>query len=100
MLTGALGNSLGDWCLDEPCYNLVYLELAHCELTRLAGDLGRVVPNLRVLNLNYNFIGDLEPVASLGRLRKLSLIGSRVRGTKAIIRAVGRLGELEMVDFR
>lgn len=94
------GNALGTWFLDEPCYNLIYLELADCQLTQIPKEIGRVIPNVRVLNLNHNFIGDLEGLVELGRLRKLSMIGSRLRASREIVKAVRRMGELEMVDFR
>lgn len=94
------GNALGAWFLDEPCYNLIYLEMADCRLTQIPKDIGRVIPNVRVLNLNHNFIGDLEGLGELGRLRKLSMIGSRLRASREIVKAVRRMGELEMVDFR
>jgi hypothetical protein len=59
-----------------------------------------LVPNLRVLNLNYNFLEDIQALEGLTRLRKLSIIGSRVQGTRALIRVVQRMPEAEMFDFR
>jgi Leucine-rich repeat (LRR) protein len=103
VLTGTsdpTGNTLGSWFLDEPCYNLIYLELADCQLTQIPKEIGRVIPNVRVLNLNHNFIGDLDGLGELRRLRKLSVIGSRLRNSREIIKAVRRMGEMEMVDFR
>ncbi|KAH6907969.1 hypothetical protein BKA70DRAFT_1280344 [Coprinopsis sp. MPI-PUGE-AT-0042] len=49
--------------LHEPCYNLVYLELA-ASCTRIYG-----------LNLNYNFLDDVKPLEGLTRLQKLTIIG-------------------------
>jgi protein NUD1 len=42
-------------------------------------------------------MGGLE---ELKRLKKLSMIGSRMRGTKGIVQTLRSMGELEMVDFR
>ena len=87
--------------LCEPCYNLVYLELAACRITSLPeGGLGKLAPNLRVLNLNYNFLEDVQALEDLARLQKLTIIGSRLKSTKPLIRLVQRLPELEMLDLR
>jgi len=86
--------------MTEACYNLVYFELAACRLTSLPGNFSSLVPNVRVLNLNYNFLEDVRPLDGLSRMKKLSIIGSRVKGTKGLIRMVQRMGEIEMVDFR
>ncbi|KAG8797907.1 hypothetical protein FRC16_008385 [Serendipita sp. 398] len=91
---------MSEWFLDEPCYNLIYLELADCKLTRIPKEIGRVIPNVRVLNLNYNFVSELEGLEQLRRLKKVSMIGSHLRGTKGIVRAMRGMSELEMVDFR
>ena len=86
--------------MTEACYNLVYFELAACRLTSLPSNFSSLVPNVRVLNLNYNFLEDVGPLEGLNRMKKLSIIGSRVKGTKGLIRMVQRMGEIEMVDFR
>jgi hypothetical protein len=86
--------------MTEACYNLVYFELAACRLTSLPANFSSLVPNVRVLNLNYNFLEDVGPLDGLSRMKKLSIIGSRVKGTKGLIRMVQRMGEIEMVDFR
>ena len=94
------GNPLSCKFMTEACYNLVYFELAACRLTSLPGNFSSLVPNVRVLNLNYNFLEDVGPLDGLRRMKKLSIIGSRVKGTKGLIRMVQRMGEIEMVDFR
>ncbi|CAE6421642.1 unnamed protein product [Rhizoctonia solani] len=94
------GNPLDPGFLEVPCYNLAYLELAACRLSTLPSDLCRLVPNLRVLNLNYNFLTDARPLAGLMRLRKLTVIGSRLKATKPLLRSLQTMKELEMLDFR
>ena len=96
----SLGNKLGSDFIDEPCYNLIYLEVAACRLTGLPKELARLVPNLRVLNLNYNFLEDVTALEGLTRMKKLTMIGSRLRGTKPLIRVLQRMPEVEMVDVR
>ncbi|KAH7925885.1 hypothetical protein BV22DRAFT_1088208 [Leucogyrophana mollusca] len=94
------GNKLRADFIEEPCYNLVYLEAAACRLTTLPCDLARLVPNLRVLNLNYNFLEEALPLEGLTRLKKLTIIGSRLKGTKPLIRVLQRMPDAEMLDFR
>ncbi|CUA67143.1 Septation initiation network scaffold protein cdc11 [Rhizoctonia solani] len=94
------GNPLDPGFLEVPCYNLAYLELAACRLSTLPPDLCRLVPNLRVLNLNYNFLSDARPLAGLMRLRKLTVIGSRLKATKPLLRSLQTMKELEMLDIR
>ncbi|KAG8981599.1 hypothetical protein FRB93_008526 [Tulasnella sp. JGI-2019a] len=93
----------------SPLYNLVYLELASCRLTSLPNNLAACVPNLRVLNLNYNFLTGEDIVRSLTtsggggikRLRKLTAVGGRVKSWKGVVGKLLRgLGELEVLDFR
>ncbi|KAF9485890.1 L domain-like protein [Pholiota conissans] len=94
------GNPLKTDFLVEPCYNLVYLELAACRLTALPEGMARLVPNLRVLNLNYNFLEDVRPLQGLTRLQKLTIIGSRLKNTKPLIRLLQQMPDAEMLDFR
>ncbi|CCL99276.1 uncharacterized protein FIBRA_01291 [Fibroporia radiculosa] len=94
------GNPLQAGFISEPCYNLVYLELAACRLNALPADLARLVPNVRVLNLNYNFLADARALEGLARLRKLTLIGSRITATKGLVRMLRGMRDVEMLDFR
>ncbi|KAG5341129.1 hypothetical protein C0989_011352 [Termitomyces sp. Mn162] len=89
------GNALEEGFLNSACYNLQYLEVAGCRLRRLPSDMGRLVPNLRALNLNYNFVEEVGGLEGLGRLRKLSMIGSRVRSVRGRIRAVQQMPDVE-----
>ncbi|KAG9051667.1 hypothetical protein FS837_000055 [Tulasnella sp. UAMH 9824] len=96
------GNPLNDRELfPEPMYNLVYLEMAACRLSVLPENMSKMVPNLRVINLNYNFLGDIaKPMAGLSRLRKISVVGSRLKGSKSIVRMLQKMPEMEQVDLR
>jgi len=94
------GNPLPTHFLSEPCYNLIYLEIAACRLSKLPANFSTLVPNLRVLNLNYNFLEDVKPLEGLHRLSKLTIIGSRLKGTKGIIKVLRGCPDVEMVDFR
>ncbi|EJD43556.1 L domain-like protein, partial [Auricularia subglabra TFB-10046 SS5] len=93
-------NPLPQDFLQEACYNMVYLELAACRLEELPRNLAQLVPNVRVLNLNYNFLSDIGALVGLTRLRKLTVIGSRLKSVKAVIRVLRGMPDIEMVDFR
>jgi len=99
-VSGWLGNKLKTNFIEEACYNLVYLEVAACRLTTLPGELARLAPNLRVLNLNYNFLEDVAGLDGLTRLKKLTMIGSRLKGTKPLIRVLQGMPDVEMLDLR
>lgn len=57
-----------------------------------------------MLNLNYNFLETdavARALAGLKRLRKLTIVGSRMAGTKNLIRMLDAMGgNIEMLDFR
>lgn len=97
---GCVGNPLKPGFISEPCYNLIYLEIAACRITTLPQNLSQMIPNLRVLNLNYNFLEDTRPLEGLTRLRKLTIIGSRIKATKQLIRLARSMADIEMLDFR
>ncbi|CDR99806.1 hypothetical protein [Sporisorium scitamineum] len=80
--------------------NLVYLELSACQLMQLPEDLAQVAPNLRSLNLDHNLISTLPSLAGMQRLKRLSLVGCRVKKSKSIITAVRGLSELQVIDCR
>ncbi|KDQ25307.1 hypothetical protein PLEOSDRAFT_1045158, partial [Pleurotus ostreatus PC15] len=102
-----------------PFYNLLYLEVAGCRISSLPPTVSSLFPNLRVLNLNYNFLDEADVCAllggvnapaagsnsagysnGLGRLRKLMIVGSRVRSMKKVVGLLSRLREVELLDFR
>ncbi|GAA6054530.1 hypothetical protein JCM3770_005831 [Rhodotorula araucariae] len=94
------GNPLPSSFPSEKFYNLVYLELAMCQLTSLPADFASVVPNVRVLNLDFNFIHDLAPLTGLTRLTRLSVVGARLGKARPVAAVLARLSELESVDLR
>lgn len=94
------GNPIPNGFISEACYNLIYLEIAACRLTTLPQALAKMIPNVRVLNLNYNFLEDTRPLEGLTRLRKLTIIGSRIKATKQLVRVLRGMQDIEMLDFR
>jgi hypothetical protein len=53
----------------------------------------RVEPQLQLLE-------DIGALEGLGRLTKLSVIGSRLKGTKAVVRTLQRIPQVEVLDLR
>ena len=96
------GNALSDDFFPlAPLENLVYLEMAACRLSAWPRRFARRLPNLEVLNANYNFFEDLSGLESLSGLRKVSAVGCRLGGSaKGAVKALRGLSELEHVDLR
>jgi Leucine-rich repeat (LRR) protein len=71
-----------------------------CQISSLPHNLSALIPNCRLLNLNYNFLSDIEPLGGLSRLRRLSLLGSRVSKCKPLAGVLATMPELELFDLR
>lgn len=82
------------------CPSLVYLELASCKLASLPAGFASFASNVRALNLNYNFLVDVAPLTGMQQLAKLSVVGSRLDGTRMLLRTLRTLPGLEEVDLR
>ncbi|KAL7267261.1 Protein nud1 [Rhizina undulata] len=80
--------------------NLQYLELASAQLTELPKDFGQMFCNARVLNLNYNAITDLKPLYGMLRLKKLLLVGNRVKSLRKVAGMLGYWPSLGFLDLR
>lgn len=95
------GNPIPSAFPSQRFYNLVYLELAMCQCRALPVDLAAVMPNVRSLNLNYNFLSELSALTGLSRLQKLTVVGSRLKDFgRPLIKLLESLPELELLDLR
>ncbi|KAL1410565.1 Protein nud1 [Vanrija albida] len=96
------GNRLDpDFLPSTPVYSLVYLEAAACNLTSWPSSFASRLPNLRILNVNYNFLPDLDALRGLMRIRKIMAVGNRLGGgAKGAVRGLKGLTTLEEVDLR
>lgn len=94
-------NILSSFAPTSPFLNLRNLELASTGLKTLTPSLGKKVPNLRVLNLNYNAVRDLRPLLGIVKLQRIFLAGNRISRLRQTAMVLERLGiELEEVDLR
>ncbi|CAK9779412.1 hypothetical protein CC85DRAFT_266047 [Cutaneotrichosporon oleaginosum] len=94
------GNALPPDFLATPAYSLVYLEAIACQLSTWPTGLATHAPNLRVLNVNYNFIETLDDLAGLKRLTKLMAVGCRLGARGNAVRGLTGLERLEELDLR
>jgi Leucine-rich repeat (LRR) protein len=94
------GNPIPTSFPSEKFFNLVYLELAMCQITSLPPNLASLIPNVHVLNLNFNFLEDLSPLVGLTRLKKLTVLGARISQYRSLAGVLGSMDELESVDLR
>lgn len=94
-------NTLSSFTPSTSFLNLRTLEMASTGLQTLCPRFGHKVPNLRLLNLNYNAIRDLRPLVGIVRLQTLLLAGNRIcrlRQTSAVFRRIS--SDLVEVDLR
>ncbi|KAI0485631.1 hypothetical protein F4859DRAFT_389436 [Xylaria cf. heliscus] len=94
------GNRLSGFNPDVDFLNLQYLELANCGLQSLAPDIGQLLPNLRILNINYNAIDDLWPLRFIPRLKKLLAVGNRLSEAGKVANALAEFPHLSRLDLR
>lgn len=94
------GNRLGTFA--PPCdfLNLQLLDLANCGLQHLPDDLGYMMPNLRVLNLNFNGLFDINGLVGIPRLKRLHIAGNRFNDLKPLLKALGEFRCLSEIDLR
>ncbi|KAJ1325041.1 protein NUD1 [Microdochium nivale] len=94
------GNLLGEFDPSVDFLNLQYLELANCGLQSLPENLGQLMPNVRVLNLNFNALSDLSSLRFIPRLKKLSAAGNRLAEAGQIANALADFPHLSKLDLR
>jgi Leucine-rich repeat (LRR) protein len=94
------GNLLESFAPRIDLLNLQLLELANCGLSALPEDVGLMMPNLRVLNLNMNALSDLAPLRAVPRLKRLFVAGNRLADPVGLVNALSGWQHLAVVDVR
>lgn len=97
------GNPLSsDFFPTGPLYSLIYLEAAACNLRKWPERLVQRLPNVKILNLNYNYFEHLDGLKGMKGLRKLTMVGARLGGSgaKGVVSGLRDHVELEEVDLR
>jgi hypothetical protein len=87
-------NKLSSGCLSPsaPLLQLQLLDLAACTLHGLPGDFAANFPNVKVLNMNFNSLIELEPLVGMKCLSRLSIVGNRLARMRRICQILSRLG--------
>ncbi|CAO1620524.1 unnamed protein product [Parajaminaea phylloscopi] len=82
--------------------NLVYLELAGCQLETLPVGFSVLFPDLHQLNLDHNLFSRLPAgcFAGLTRLKRASVVGCRLRSTRSLVEAFEGCESLAVLDTR
>lgn len=94
------GNRLSGFNPQVDLLNLQYLELANCGLQSLVPDIGQLMPNLRMLNINFNAIDDLWPLRYIPRLKKLLAAGNRLSDARKVAATLAEFPHLSRLDLR
>jgi Leucine-rich repeat (LRR) protein len=79
-------------CPSAPLLRLQLLDIAACTLKSLPGDFALSFPNLKVLNLNFNSIDDVEPLVEMNCLARLMIVGNRLSRMRRVCQILSRLG--------
>jgi len=60
------------------------------------------MPNIKILNINYNFLDNLDALSGLRGLRKLTVVGNRLggSGSTGVVHGLKGMTTLEEVDLR
>lgn len=92
-----------------PLLSLQLLDVAACTISRLPEDFASSFPNLKVLNLNFNSIADIQPLAGMKCISRLTVVGNRLVRMRRLCQALSRMGRksirtsrstLQKVDIR
>jgi protein NUD1 len=94
------GNLLENFAPKVDFLNLQLLELANCGLRSLPEDLGQMMPNLRVVNLNSNALSSLEALRFIPRLKRLLAAGNRLSNAATVLEVVAEFPYLACLDLR
>ncbi|KAJ5239128.1 hypothetical protein N7468_003747 [Penicillium chermesinum] len=87
-------NQLSSRCLSpsSPLLRLQLLDIAACTLPRLPSDFSSSFPNVKVLNMNFNSLADLEPLVGMNCLSRLTMVGNRLARMRRVCQVLSRLG--------
>lgn len=94
-------NRLSDRTLapSVPMLALQLLDIASCGIQVLPNHLGKNFPNLRVLNLNFNSVGDLGAIAHMKGLSRLTVAGNRISRLRMLCQVVSSIGRSSQHDY-
>lgn len=94
------GNFLSKLQIESDFLNLQYLEMANCGIESLPEGFGSMLANVRVMNLNFNALTDIQQISGILRLKKLYLAGNRLTGLDGLVKLLPQLPTLSTIDLR
>ena len=75
-----------------PLPSLELLDIASCKRDWVPGNFAESFPNLKVLNLNYNCLEDIDFLQGLKRLTRLQAAGNRLTRMRKTCQLLGQIG--------
>jgi Leucine-rich repeat (LRR) protein len=93
-------NTIPDLQITLPFMTVKHLSLSDTGLSSIPSNFGLQFPNLRSLDLSYNGLKDIRPLAPLGALETLTLTGCRVERLRKTVATLGKLQKLRKLDLK
>ncbi|KAJ5371349.1 uncharacterized protein N7496_007441 [Penicillium cataractarum] len=84
--------SRGSITPSTPLLRLQLLDIAACALNALPAEFSSRFPNLKVLNMNFNSVTELEPLVGMNCLSRLTVAGNRLARMRRVCQILSRLG--------
>ncbi|RKF58152.1 putative wd repeat domain-containing protein [Erysiphe neolycopersici] len=94
------GNFLSRLQIESDFLNLQYLEMANCGIESLPEGFGSMLANVRVMNLNFNALSNIQQISGILRLKKLYLAGNRLTGLDGLVKLLPQVPTLSTIDLR
>jgi Leucine-rich repeat (LRR) protein len=93
-------NTIPDLQITQPFMTVKHLSLSDTGLSSIPANFGLDFPNLRSLDISYNGLKDIRPLAPLGALETLNLTGCRVERLRKTVATLGKLQKLRKLDLK
>ena len=76
-----------------PLLDLQLLDVASCAVHKLPSDFAAKFPNVKVLNLNFNSLSDLDELATAHCLGRLAVAGNRIARMRKLCQVITRMAK-------
>ena len=85
---------------DLPQCNLRELELSSCGISELPTGMGRLFPNCRTVNLNFNGLSDIAALRGMHKLAALEIARNRIKKMRRTCLVLSRLTNITSLEMR